>query len=162
MIIETPTQRYEISNLNSKTIIPLNKKIFLAGTIDMGNSMNWQQELIFQINNLAKFPKLTIFNPRRETFDDDSQRYQIIWEQDHLDEADEIVMYLAKDSKSPISLLELGLYAQSGKLKVFCHPDFYRFANVNMTCEKYDISLYPIGDVNPCEKIAHIITGKKS
>lgn len=162
MIIETPTQKYEISNLNSNTIVPLRKKIFLAGTIDMGNSMNWQQELIFQMNNLAKFPKLTIFNPRREAFDENSQRHQIIWEQDHLDEADEIVMYLAKDSKSPISLLELGLYAQSEKLKVFCHPDFYRFANVNMTCEKYDIPLYPIGDDNPSDKIAHIITGKKS
>ena len=38
--------------------------IFLAGTIDSGNSVNWQQEII---NNLQEYDlqNLIIYNPRR-------------------------------------------------------------------------------------------------
>ena len=72
---------------------------------------------------------------------------QIKWEQDHLDSADIIAMVLLDDSKSPISLLEMGLYAKSKKLIVFCTPKFYRFDNVRLTCEKYHIPL--VQDLNP-------------
>ena len=56
-------------------------------------------------------------------------------------------MVLLDDSKSPISLLEMGLYAKSGKLVVFCTPNFYRQDNVRLTCEKYNIEL--VQDINP-------------
>lgn len=44
---------------------------------------------------------------------------------------------------SPISLLELGLFINSGKkIVVFCDPDYERKGNVEIVCEKYNTPLY--------------------
>ena len=66
---------------------------------------------------------------------------QILWEEEKMDEADLILMVIQDDSKSPVSLMELGLYGPSGKMIVFCTDKFYRYTNVRMTCEKYLIPL---------------------
>lgn len=120
------------------------RRIFLAGTIDMGNSENWQDEATKLFDNpLLKKIGFTIYNPRRaEGFKNEDQDEQIRWELDHLDKADIILMNLLPSSRSPISLLELGLYAESGKLIVICPKEFYRYSNVRITCEKYRIPLY--------------------
>ena len=140
MIIITP----ETENQESK-----NKSVFLAGTIDNGNSLNWQDKTIIELNNLGF--DCDIYNPRREhwnpNYSIDDLVNQIKWEQYHLDKADIIIMVLQDDSKSPISLLELGLYAKSKKIIVFCTPNFYRWHNVKLTCDKYKIEL--IQDLNP-------------
>ena len=121
-----------------------NKSVFLAGTIDNGNSLNWQDKTISELMKLG-IENLDIYNPRREHWNQnpskEEMQNQIVWEQEHLDKADIIAMVLLDDSKSPISLLELGLYAKSNKLIVFCTPNFYRFDNIRLTCEKYDIEL---------------------
>jgi hypothetical protein len=126
------------------------KSVFLAGTIDNGNSLNWQDKTIIELINLG-VKNLEIYNPRREHWNlnpsKEEMENQIKWEQDHLDKADIIAMVLLDDSKSPISLLEMGLYATSGKLMVFCTSSFYRWDNVRLTCEKYNIEL--IQDINP-------------
>ena len=117
--------------------------IFLAGTIDNGDSENWQEQVIekFKFNSKIKF-----YNPRRKQWDpcpDNSElEYQIKWEQKYLDKSDLIIMAISDDSKSPISLLELGLYAKDQKMIVFCNENFYRYTNVKLTCEKYNIPLY--------------------
>ena len=41
-------------------------------------------------------------------------------------EADIIIMYFAPHSQSPISLLELGLYAKTDKLMVVCPEGYWR------------------------------------
>lgn len=127
-----------------------NKSVFLAGTIDNGKSLNWQDKTIIELINLG-IKNINIYNPRREHWNPNPSKedmdYQIKWEQEHLDNADLIVMVLLDDSKSPISLLEMGLYAKSGKLIVFCTPKFYRWDNVRLTCEKYYIPL--IQDLTP-------------
>ena len=51
-------------------------------------------------------------------------------------------MYFSPETKSPISLLELGLYATSGKMIVCCPDGFWRKGNVEIVCEKYEIPLY--------------------
>lgn len=121
-----------------------NTSIFLAGTIDSGDSENWQEQLS-EILSLHEDLDLHIFNPRREYWPDSNDNEevtrQILWEQEHLDKADIIIMNILGDSKSPISLLELGLYARSGKLAVFCPEEFYRFENVRQTCKAYNIPL---------------------
>ena len=128
--------------------------IFLAGTIDNGDSENWQEQVIenFKFNSKVKF-----YNPRRKQWDpcpDDSELiYQIHWEQEYLDKADLIIMSISDDSKSPISLLELGLYAKDQKMVVFCNDKFYRYMNVKLTCEKYNIPLYK----NSIEEITNFI-----
>jgi hypothetical protein len=68
--------------------------------------------------------------------------YQVNWELEHLEESDMIIMYILGSSKSPISLLEMGLHARSGKMYVICEEDFYRFDNVRITCSFYDIPLF--------------------
>lgn len=139
MIIITPEET--ISKLPNK---PNSKSVFLAGTIDNGDSLNWQNKTIIELMNLG-INDIEIYNPRREHWNPNPSKEemecQIKWEQEYLDKADFISMVLLDDSKSPISLLELGLYAKSNKLIVFCTPDFYRWDNVRLTCEKYNIQL---------------------
>lgn len=121
-------------------------KVFLAGTIDNGSSDNWQDEVIQSLQKLDDCDNVTIFNPRRDKWitdaSDKEQRDQITWELERLEESDLIVMNILPDSKSPISLMEIGLYAHSKKIIVICPPEFYRFNNVYMVCTKYKIPLY--------------------
>ena len=122
------------------------KKIFLAGTIEMGNSEDWQSKIS---ESLSDKP-YTILNPRRVDWDsswaqefENPQFYQqVTWELNALDKADIIILYLLPDSKSPISLLELGLYAASGKLLVCCPKGFWRKGNVDIVCERFNIPIY--------------------
>lgn len=145
-------------------------KVFLAGTIDNGESDNWQGELIWQMKYRHHGPNpdadesigdIVVFNPRRSDWKSDATvedvENQIKWEQEHLDNADLIIMYLADGSKSPISLLELGLYGKEGNVIVFCTDKFYRFTNVRLTCEKYMIPLIQTTDPKKiCDKIETI------
>ena len=48
-------------------------------------------------------------------------------------------MYFDPKTKSPISLLELGLFSRSDKLMVICPDGFWRKGNVDIVCEKYNI-----------------------
>lgn len=124
---------------------PLDKPIvFLAGTIDMGDSVDWQKEFVEMVDD--EF--LTILNPRRDDWDSswkqeisDPQFYeQVNWELAGLEEADAIIMYLAPGSASPISLLELGLFAQRKKMIVVCPEGFYRKGNVDIVCQRYGVT----------------------
>lgn len=119
------------------------RSVFLAGTIDMGASIDWQSQAVEMIRNLEG--QWMLYNPRCEHWDpsvEGAMDYQVEWELSHLEKADWIVMNLLPDSKSPISLLELGIHARSGKLLVICTPEFYRYDNVRITCSLYGIPLY--------------------
>lgn len=121
-------------------------RIFLGGTIDMGNSEDWQS----LVSNALKDKKVQIFNPRRDDWNKDWKpvkeepefRKQVEWELNALENSDYIIMYFAKESLSPISLLELGLYARSGKLLVVCPEGFWRKGNVDIVSEKYNIKQF--------------------
>lgn len=129
-------------------------KVFLAGTIEMGNSEDWQTK----VSNALLDRQYTILNPRRVDWDsswtqefENPQFYQqVTWELNALDKADIIILYLLPDSKSPISLLELGLYANSGKLLVCCPNGFWRKGNVDIVCERFNVPVY--GNI---EKLLH-------
>lgn len=122
-------------------------KVFLAGSIEMGKAEDWQAEIPKLFKDRQN---LVFFNPRRNDWDSSWEQkasnpqfnYQVNWELDHLDEADLIFMYFSPETKSPISLLELGLYAESGKMIVCCPDDFYRKGNVDITCARHDIPVY--------------------
>mgnify|MGYP000895440892 FL=1 len=123
------------------------KKVFLAGTIDMGSSVDWQKGLVqfFETKN----GKWILFNPRQDKWDGTKKGemdYQVNWELSHLEESSFIIMNILGTSKSPVSLLELGLFARSGKMAVVCDSTFYRYDNVRITCKKYGIHLYPTLD----------------
>lgn len=53
-----------------------------------------------------------------------------------------IVMNFVPDTISPISLLELGRYATSGKMHVVCPQGYFRKGNVEVICDRDKIPLY--------------------
>ncbi len=119
------------------------KAIFLAGSIEMGKASNWQQYLTKNIDH----SNLTILNPRRKDWDNSWKEEkenpqfneQVNWELNALEKADLIVMYFDPNTKSPISLLEFGLFAKSKKMIVCCPKGFWKKGNIDVVCEKYGI-----------------------
>ena len=127
-----------LENVPENVMLPT---IFLAGTIDMGNSEDWQKKTleILDKNSL----NCIVYNPRREKCPSDNEfDRQVNWEQDKLIESDVIFMYIAGTSKSPITLLELGEFLTSEKLIVICEEDFYRYGNVRIMCERFNVPLF--------------------
>jgi hypothetical protein len=128
---------------------PINEiQIFLAGTIDMGVSDDWQRWMAEQL----KDTNLCLFNPRRDAWDsswkqdinNDKFREQVEWELDAMEYADLVVFYFAAGSKSPITLMELGLTAgyHPQKCMVCCPEGYWRKGNVDILCERYNIRTY--------------------
>jgi hypothetical protein len=117
--------------------------VFLAGSIEMDGAARWQHDVVVLLAGLPG----TILNPRRDDWDpswrqerDDPRfREQVEWELHAQEQADTILMYFAPDTRSPVTLLELGLFARSGKLFVCCPPGFWRKGNVDVVCERYGV-----------------------
>ena len=120
------------------------QKIFLAGTIDMGKSVDWQKATCDWFRALPE-GRYLLFNPRRDkglSGEMSDFEHQVNWMLEHLGKADLIIMNILASSKSPITLLEMGLFMRSGKLRVICEPGFYRYDNVRLTCARYGVPLY--------------------
>jgi hypothetical protein len=60
---------------------------------------------------------------------------------DYAKVADVVVFYFAPGALTPITLLELGMYAGTGKAIVCCPEGFYKGGNVQMVCLRYGIDL---------------------
>lgn len=124
-------------------IAPNTLPIFLAGSIDMGQAVDWQT----QVTDVLANAPFTFLNPRRDDWDatweqsiDHPQfNAQVNWELDGLEKSHGIAMYFAPQSKAPITLLELGLFAHSKKLVVCCPDGFWRKGNVDIVCHRYGI-----------------------
>lgn len=133
-------------------------KIFLGGTIDMDDSTgkaasrDWQKELENKVKETKFDKQVTIFNPRRDEWEetDKFMNEQVNWELDHQDKCDLMILNLGEKSKSPISLLELGIHCQDvpQKLVVFCKEGFYRYQNVRIVCERYNIPIIHSNDTD--------------
>ncbi len=121
------------------------KTIFLAGSIEMNSAIDWQK--ICEENLSAKY---ILFNPRRESWDSSWKqsinnpffKEQVLWELNALEKANIVIIFFANNTKSPISLLEFGLFARSQKLKVVVENDFWRKGNIDVVCEKYQIEQF--------------------
>lgn len=135
--------------IKSPEAIPLSDnriKIFLGGSIDMGKAENWQAQVERQLSD----KNVIVLNPRRDDWQNDWKavstdpdfRTQVAWELEALEQADIIIMYFLPGSQSPISLLELGLYARTDKLMVVCPEGYWRKGNVDIVCEKYEVEMY--------------------
>lgn len=117
--------------------------VFLAGSIEMGEAPDWQKYIA---DGLA-YKNGTILNPRRDNWDPSWEqsidnpyfREQVEWELDGLDRSDIIFIYFAPGTKSPISLLELGIHKWNAGLVVCCPDGFWRKGNVDIVCAKYEI-----------------------
>jgi len=58
-----------------------------------------------------------------------------------LEASEVIAMYMGPESQAPISLLELGLFARSGKMVVACPEGFWRRGNVQVVCARFGVEL---------------------
>ncbi|MFA4942531.1 MAG: nucleoside 2-deoxyribosyltransferase domain-containing protein [Patescibacteria group bacterium] len=119
--------------------------IFLAGSIEMGKAEDWQTKVA---NQLKKYSG-TLLNPRREHWGEHWKqsvtnkkfKEQLEWELKGLSQSDCVVLYFSPKAKSPISLLELGLFARSHKIICCCPQKFWRYGNVEFICQKFKIPL---------------------
>jgi hypothetical protein len=134
----------EVQAPNSVTIDQEYVNIFLAGSIEMGVAEKWQEKVIAALSDKP----IRFLNPRREDWDsswkqdidNDNFVEQVIWELSSLELAQIVIMYFDPNTKSPISLLELGLHAKEQKLVVLCPEGFWRKGNVDVVCEYYGIN----------------------
>lgn len=124
------------------------RSVFLAGTIDMGSSEDWQKKVVQAIKAHPDL-KAVIYNPRRKAWDNSwSQsienpvfKEQVDWELEHIEVADVVAFNILPNSKSPIALLELGYVAARNphRAVVLCPDPFYRKGNVDIMCHRYGI-----------------------
>jgi hypothetical protein len=120
-------------------------RLFLGGSIEMGKAPDWQAAFADKIASLP----VAAFNPRRmhwnpnweQDIKDQNLYHQMDWEMTNLDEADLIILYLHPGTISPVSLLELGRYSQSGRLIVCCPEEYHRRGNVRYICQKDNVPL---------------------
>jgi nucleoside 2-deoxyribosyltransferase-like protein len=119
--------------------------LFLAGSIELGQAEDWQSRMGGALADL----EVVILNPRRDEWDaswdqsvDDARfRGQVEWELAAQERADLIAMYFAPETRAPITLLELGLFARTGKLLVCCPRGFWRKGNVDVVCARYQVPM---------------------
>lgn len=121
------------------------RAVFLAGSIEMGQAEDWQS----YVSRSLQQHDIIVLNPRRDEWDSTWEqtifspqfREQVEWELMAQETAAMIVMYFAPTTKSPITLLELGLFAQSGRVVVCCPDGFWRKGNVEIVCAKYNVPM---------------------
>ncbi len=125
--------------------------VFLAGSIEMGAASPWHDEVIEYLKT-SVYRNVDVFNPRRTDWDDSWKqtskdknfKEQVNWEIDHIDSSEFIFFNIENDTKSPITLLELG-YVCKNKNKtivVCCGDKFWRRGNVEVMCERNNIMLF--------------------
>jgi hypothetical protein len=143
--------RAEKANAKRAQIVPAparpdivgRRSVFLAGTTSRAAGPDWREALIEAISHLP----VTIYNPLRADWDSSWRedvtfapfREQVEWELDMQEKADVIVVYYGPHTDAPISLLELGLCARSGKAIVACHRDYKKRGNVHIVTRRLGI-----------------------
>lgn len=133
----------EMTSPQPLDIAPGERTLFLAGSIARGSAENWQQKAC----RLLHETDWTILNPRREAWDaswkeeigEPNFRQQVEWELAAIQRADHVLFYFDPNTKSPISLLELGLCAKAGKALVVCLQGFWKKGNVDIVCATFSL-----------------------
>lgn len=128
--------------------------VFTAGSIEMGAAEHWQERLVHAFDDEDH---IAFFNPRRDDWDSswvqsiDNPQFneQVTWELEHIDYCDAVVFYFDPNTKSPITLLELGLVAglrreqnwrANKPVIVFCPEGYWRKGNVDIVCDKFNLT----------------------
>lgn len=104
---------------------------------------------MYYMKNLRNFSG-TLYNPRRNNWDssweqreyNDEFNKQVNWELDNLYNCDIIFMYFSPNTKSPISLLEFGMFYGIKNMIVVCPDGYWRKGNIEIVCSRYNVPLY--------------------
>lgn len=115
--------------------------VFLGGSIEMGAAENWQDKLVKLLEN----EEVTLLNPRRDNWDSSWEqsitnpqfKSQVDWELFCQEKCDICIYYFDPNTKSPITLLELGRFAD--KSIVCCPKGYFRKGNVDIFCNRYNV-----------------------
>lgn len=110
--------------------------IFLAGSIDLNLKNNWRRKVVETIGNKFDFFDPTITN--HDQLNDVQMKTHIEWELNALELSDIILLNFLPESKSPISLVELGMYVKTTKLIVVCPDNFYQSRYIKTLCVSYN------------------------
>lgn len=126
--------------------------IFLAGSIEMGTAEDWQSRVGRELSKVESVG--CIFDPRRDDWDSSwvqdisnpSFNEQVNWELDHIMKSQIVFFYFDPNTKSPITLMELGYaigkYAGYKQVIVCCPKGFWRKGNVDILCSRNEIHVY--------------------
>ncbi|KAK4149528.1 hypothetical protein C8A00DRAFT_37880 [Chaetomidium leptoderma] len=147
---ESQPRQAQIIQAPARPAITGKALVFLAGTTSRTSGPDWRESLTEAIGHLP----ITIFNPLRpdwnSTWREDVTfapfREQVEWELDMQERAGVVVVYFGPGTDAPVSLLELGLCARSGKALVACHGDYRKRGNVQVVCRRFGIALLRVED----------------
>lgn len=137
----------EIKAPNKYDLKEYNLSIFLTGSIEQGKATRWQKQAVEYFKDDED---ILLLNPRRDDYDKNQEqsidnpyfKEQVAWELDAQDNCNVILMYFDPKTKSPITLLELGLYALKFEIYVCCPKEYWRRGNVEIVCERYEIPFF--------------------
>src|SRR3989304_9997685 len=116
--------------------------LFLSGSIEMGSAEKWQERIVKELKDWDGI----ILNPRRDdwdsswiqSIDNPKFREQVEWELRGLEDADLAIVCFDPTTKSPITLMELGIISGYAiHTWVVCPPGFWRRGNVEILCARY-------------------------
>ncbi|KAI3401374.1 hypothetical protein diail_11458 [Diaporthe ilicicola] len=122
------------------------RSVFLAGPTEVP----WRAGFIAALKERLISTSTTIFDPFQPRWDktwkedvdlDPRFKAQVEWELASQDRATVVALFFHADSKAPVSLLELGLCARSGKAVVGCDPGYWKRGNVQAVCRRYGVPL---------------------
>jgi hypothetical protein len=136
--------------------------VILYGNIEKGE-LNWRDKLASSLSDLP----VAVLNPHCDDWDETwiedisfpEFKEQVEWEMDYAQVADVIAFRFGPETEAPISLLELGMYAGTGKVVVCCHPEYKKKGNVQMVCLRYSIPLFSELD-GLKEQVREILTAR--
>ena len=133
------SQKAQIIQAPSRSAITGESSVFLAGTTTKSSSPDWRQTLTEAVSHLP----ITVLNPLRldwdHTWGPEQISAQVEWELDMQERADIVVVCFGPETDAPISLLELGLSARSGKAIVACHQEYSKTVNVEIVCRRFGL-----------------------
>ena len=120
--------------------------IFLGGAIDQGKAGDWQAKVAKALADLD----VILLNPRRddwdsswnESIDNPEFRKQVEWELRAQESADLRIYVLLRDSKGPVTMLEIGLFAPRKDTALCIEEGFYRRGNLEVIADRYGIPIY--------------------
>lgn len=113
--------------------------VFLSGSV-AGD--DWRAGLVKRLKDrdiIFLDPRSDDYSSLKMTADDPTFREQVEWEGNGLEQASLIAMYFNHDSAAPITLLEFGLFARSGRLIVRCPKEYKYKAHVDVLCSRFGI-----------------------
>jgi len=136
----------EIKAPNDFDILAGRKSVFLGGAIDQGAAADWQSKVAKALKDLD----VVVLNPRRDDWDesweqsaDDPEfRKQVDWELKAQEACGLCLYVLLKDSKGPVTMLEIGLFAPRKDVALCVEEGFHRRGNLEIVAEKYSVPIY--------------------